>query len=171
VNFNIKNALPNRTIEGLIREILKDDPDPEPLFEWEQRVIEGSDRKKGIPLAVTKKAREKATVAFKVSTAAAASAAVPIPQAVAVPIQPLVAAPVLKVRTPIAQAIPANESVASSSSSIHAAFSFGGAARPNITDICMYIYIYIYVYVYVHEYIYIRICTYIYTCMYVYIYI
>eukprot|EP00596_Hydrurales_sp_CCMP1899_P008825 CAMPEP_0119052380 /NCGR_PEP_ID=MMETSP1177-20130426/73693_1 /TAXON_ID=2985 /ORGANISM="Ochromonas sp, Strain CCMP1899" /LENGTH=351 /DNA_ID=CAMNT_0007031927 /DNA_START=929 /DNA_END=1986 /DNA_ORIENTATION=- len=47
-NIDIKSAITNRTTEGIIREILKTDPDPDILKEWEKRVTVGFKRKKAI---------------------------------------------------------------------------------------------------------------------------
>lgn len=54
-DFELKAAIPNRTIDGIIREVLKMDSDPNVLSEWEDRALQGLNRKKGkphVPLAV-----------------------------------------------------------------------------------------------------------------------
>ena len=56
VPFQIKASLPNITIEGIIREILTMDPNPESLSCWEERAREGLDRKRGIKHTPRKKA-------------------------------------------------------------------------------------------------------------------
>ena len=48
-DFDLKAALPNRTIDGIIREVLKMDADPNVLLEWEDRTLQGLNRKRGKP--------------------------------------------------------------------------------------------------------------------------
>jgi hypothetical protein len=48
-DFELKAAVPNRILDGLIREVLKMDSDPDVLLEWEDRVLQGLNRKKGKP--------------------------------------------------------------------------------------------------------------------------
>jgi FHA domain len=54
-DFELKASVPNRTIDGIIREVLKANPDPNVLLEWEDRTLQGLNRKKGkthVPLAI-----------------------------------------------------------------------------------------------------------------------
>ena len=46
--FLMQNSLPNITIEGIIREILTMDPNPDSLASWEERAREGLDLKRGV---------------------------------------------------------------------------------------------------------------------------
>lgn len=47
-DFVLKSAVPNRTLDGIIREILTLDTDPNVLDEWEDRVLQGIHRKTGV---------------------------------------------------------------------------------------------------------------------------
>lgn len=54
-DFVLKSAVPNRTLDGIIREILALDSDPNILEEWEDRVLQGVHRKAGVKHVPLKK--------------------------------------------------------------------------------------------------------------------
>jgi Ring finger domain len=103
VDFDLKAALPNRSMDSIIREVLTADPDKLVLFGWEDRVLQGINRKKGIkhvplkppptpPAPVRKPAPAVAAAAVRTPTAtasaASASAAALVPgAAAAVPVE------------------------------------------------------------------------------------
>ena len=95
VDFDLKAALPNRSMDSIIREILTADPEKLVLFKWEDRVLQGINRKKGIkhvplkppptpPAPVRKPAPAVAAVAAARTPTATASAA---PAAATVPVE------------------------------------------------------------------------------------
>ena len=95
VDFDLKAALPNRSMDSIIREVLTADPDKLVLFKWEDRVLQGINRKKGTkhvplkppptPVQVRKPtpAPAVAVVRTPTATASAASAAALVASAAA----------------------------------------------------------------------------------------
>jgi hypothetical protein len=94
VDFDLKAALPNRSMDSIIREVLTADPDKLVLFRWEDRVLQGINRKKGIkhvplkppptpPVPVRKPTPAVAVAAVRTPTATASAA----PAAAAVPVE------------------------------------------------------------------------------------
>ena len=90
VDFDLKAALPNRSMDSIIREVLTADPDKLVLFKWEDRVLQGINRKKGIkhvplkppptpPAPVCKPAPAVAAAAAARTPTATASAAAAVP--------------------------------------------------------------------------------------------